>query len=84
MQNHKPVKTIMNLNIKSTNVWQLKHQLKLVRYIDQFHTTNLYTVNYGKYGKITFKRKGKVLERYFSIKLYNCGFKQLNYFFHFD
>ena len=41
----------------STNNNQNNYRLllKLMYFIDQFHTTNQYTVTYGKYGKITYE-----------------------------
>lgn len=63
----KPAKAIMRLTFASSqiwnvwNFWTLGSRLKLTFYIEQFHSGNQYTANYGKYGKITFASSGKVL-----------------------
>ena len=62
-----PAKPIMRLTFASSqiwnvwNFWTLGSRLKLTFYIEQFHSGNQYTANYGKYGKITFASSGKVL-----------------------
>src|SRR5699024_4756816 len=54
---HRPAKVFLRLVVKCKKRrthWSLRSQLKLATYVEQFHTTNLYTVNYGKgCGKIT-------------------------------
>ena len=35
-------------------------KFKLSRFVEQFYSKNAYTVNYGRYGKITFQSFGKV------------------------
>ncbi len=58
-----PAKPIIRLTFSSSHlwtVWTLGSRLKLTFYIEQFHSGNQYTANYGKYGKITFASSGKV------------------------
>ncbi len=41
-------------------LWTLPHRLKLLRYIEAFHSDRQFTVNYGSYGPISFQSLGKV------------------------
>jgi len=57
---HEPAKKMIHLSVYSSKKLELRYQFKLQRYIEQFHTNNLHTATYGKYGKITFQSFGKV------------------------
>ncbi len=57
---HKPVKKFIKCSQRLSKNWSFKWRLKLSQYIEYFHTTNLYTVNYGNKGKITYRSCGKV------------------------
>src|SRR5699024_6289081 len=57
---HRPAKRFIAISIKGQQQGNLRALLKLHRYIEQFHTTNQYTVQYGRYGKITLQSFGKV------------------------
>jgi len=61
---HRPVKQFVSCSVKCSRrlARNMLVQQKLVRYIELFHTENLFTVNYGNYGKITFASVGKVEE----------------------
>ena len=45
---------------KQTRRWPLPDRLKLHRYIETFHTERQFTVQYGRYGAVTFASQGKV------------------------
>src|SRR5699024_4745840 len=54
---HKPAKPFLALSVRCSKFGSLdlRTRLKLTRYLEQFHSVNQYTVNYGRYGKITFQ-----------------------------
>lgn len=45
---------------KQIRRWPLPDRLKLHRYIETFHTERQFTVQYGRYGAVTFASQGKV------------------------
>lgn len=76
---HKPAKVFLSLSIRTKKKphWSLANQLRLLQYLEQFHTKNLYTVTYGRaFGKITLQSFIKLLFYYgkllmFTFKLVN-------------
>ena len=57
---HKPVKVLRKVFLVSRKIPDKRLKLKLVWYIEQFHSHNPYTGTYGKYGKVTFESFSKV------------------------
>lgn len=71
----RPAKKFLPLPAKSlTYRWRLLSRFKLSLYLEQFHTLNPYTVNYGKFGgKITYQSSGRLL--FYYIKFIMFAFK---------
>src|SRR5699024_6742976 len=47
---HRPAKSLIAVLMVGKKIGPLEHKLKLMRYIETFHTKNPYTVSYGKFG----------------------------------
>lgn len=45
---------------RSTASWTVLERMKLAHFIGAFHTRNMYTFNYARYGKCTYRTFGKV------------------------
>lgn len=76
---HKPTKIFFSLWVKSKRKlnWNLSAQLKLLCYLEQFHTKNLFTLFYGKaFAKITLQSFTKFI--FFYVKLLIFAFKLVN------
>ncbi len=69
IQLHKPAKRFFKIQILSKKLKNVLVRLKLSRYIEQFVNKNTYSIQYGKYGKITFGSFIKVIKIVF--KFYN-------------
>ncbi len=73
---HSPVKRIMQFQVKSKPMKGLNNQLKLIFYIEQMHTSKPYTINYGKFGGITFSSFGKHLFYYLKFIFFSFRIMQ--------
>src|SRR5699024_6553522 len=45
---------------RSTAAWTRVQQLKMDFFISAFHTRNMYTFNYSRYGKCSYRSSGRV------------------------
>lgn len=66
---HAPSKKLLGLPAgkpSTAKYWALRFQLKLSQYLEQFHTFNLYTLNYGKFGRIRYS-SGKLVFFYCKV-----------------
>ena len=54
-QLHSPAKRMLRLFVRSRGVYRVTERLKMVAYFEQFHTKNVFTVTYGRFGKITYE-----------------------------
>lgn len=70
---HKIIKIFIEYFVKSSSIKKLKFRIKLSIYIAHFHTTNPYTLNMGKVGKINFALFGRQL--FFYIKFLFFAYK---------
>lgn len=51
---HLPAKPLMRLFVRSKGVHRVCERLKMVAYLEQFYTSNVFTVTYGGFGKISY------------------------------
>lgn len=70
---HKIIKIFIEYFVKSSSIKKLKFRLRISIYISHFHTTNPYTLNMGKVGKINFALFGRQL--FFYIKFLFFAYK---------
>lgn len=69
---HTPAKAFIYLFVHSKLVkfYCVRERLKLANYIEQFHTKNVFTVTYGRYGKITYQSFFKHIFFYIKFLLF--------------
>lgn len=71
---HRPAKELIKIQLKTRSKYTLADKLKLTRYIEQFHTRQMYTFKYGKFGSCTFASFKKHLFYYLKLLVFSYNF----------